>query len=205
MVKVIAPLFSLSASGVIGKCLLYYGVGGYPRVRRVRSRFTSPGNIWEVNKEWFKKASARAKTLTEWQKKAWPIAYPSKCDTWRDIFMGKQIEMWNASPLNDISWPPCGVGKVGDIYVDLDEEYDLVVFVSVALESYTVFDRYCVGWVWFNVLDSPNAPTEDDLSVETGIQNPSVNLEAGHTNYIWGGVRYVNGSWDVVFLDSYDR
>lgn len=205
MTVLVGPLFSLSASGLFGKCLLYYSSGGWPRVRKVSSRFKSPGNVWEVNKEWFKKASERAKTLTEWQKKAWPIAYPSACDSWRDLFMGKQIEMWNASPLNDISWPPCGVGKESALYPELIKEETTYIDVRLLLGAFTTFDRYCVSFVWFNVLDSMDNPTEDDLVVETELQQHLINLEAGHTNYIYGGVRYVNGTWDVVFLDSYVR
>lgn len=205
MVSVIAPLFSISATGLIGKTILYYNTKYGARVRKIKRGDVVYGNTWEVNKEWFKLASTRAKLLTEWMKKAWLTSYADKCDTWRDLFMGKQIEMWNLSPLNDILWPPVSVGDVGAVsFIDV-REYDSVVFAVVVVEDFDVKDLYCVSYVWFNVLDSLNPPVEANLVIETDLQEAGVPLQAGHTNRVYGGVRYLNGTFKVSLLGSFVR
>ena len=114
MVRLVGPLFSLSASGTFAGTVKYwygpYGpVCGSPK-RAVGA--TTP--LWEINKEWFKAASDRWKTFNAVVKKAWHLYAHGKGDCGRDLFMGKQIEMWNLSPVNDVTFPTAPYYSIPD-------------------------------------------------------------------------------------------
>lgn len=199
------PLFSLTASGLFGKCLLYYDTRYGARVRSPKKYFVPPGSIWEVNKEWFKKASIRSKILNKFQKHAWQWAYPQACDTWRDLFMGRQIEAWNLDPSNNITWPDVWVPDIGEIVFAHGQEFPTGIDWWVKeIDTYKKKTYTCAHLFW-RVLDSPSAPDEDDIYKETFSYFCDFEFVQGHVNYLWGGVRYLNGTWKAVFLDSYDR
>lgn len=105
MVKLVGPMMSLEASGNFAKTVnFFYGPAG--AVVRLKKRiFTPPGQVWYVNQAAFKAASDRWKTFSKIQQNAWNMSFFTICDTGRDLFMGKQIENWNLSPENDLSWP----------------------------------------------------------------------------------------------------
>lgn len=203
MVQVIAPLFSLSASGLLGKALLFYDTKYGARVRSPKKTFVPPGSIWEVNIEWFKQASNRwKKDLTQEQKWAWNLAYVGECDTGRDIFMGQQIELWNISPQNDLSWPPKGVSDVGIITFWTNE------FVSSLKCGFLEFNKvliqkYCPNTLWARKLGDSSPPDEDDIVKAIKYFSTSIDFIAGYTNYIWGGVRYYNGTKKMLLVGSY--
>jgi len=214
MTVLIGPCFSLSASGSVGKALLYYDTKFGARVRIVKRRFESPGVAWEINKSWFKMASDRAKGLDRWQKKAWGIAYSAICDSWRDIFMGKQIELWNLSPLNNITWPPVVAQGIGTI--NFSEGVDKGLEVKYYLAEYSPGgtklsnvemlrrkEKWAVGWVWFKVLNNAGSPTEADLDDTTEYPAHTFEFTEGATNYFWGGVRLIDGRFQAQFLGSF--
>jgi len=203
MTVLIGPCFSLSASGSVGKALLYYDTKFGARVRIVKRRFESPGVAWEINKSWFKMASDRAKGLDRWQKKAWSIAYSAICDSWRDIFMGKQIELWNLSPLNNITWPPLVAQGIGDI--EFYEGTEFVQTIKFNAFEYDIKEKenWSVGWVWFKVLNNAGSPTEADLDDTTEYPAHTFEFTEGATNYLWGGVRLIDGRFQAQFLGSY--
>jgi len=112
MVKVVGPMMSLEASGNFAKTVnFFYGPNGAV-VRSKKKIFTPPGQIWYLNQIVFKAASARWKSFPKIQKNAWALSLLSMCDIPRDLFMGKQIESWNLSPDNDLSWPETVVPDV---------------------------------------------------------------------------------------------
>lgn len=206
MVSVIAPCFSLSASGTVGKALLYYDTKYGARIRTPKRRFTPPGTIWEVNKVWFEKANTRSKSLTREQRLAWQSAYPGMCDSWRDIFMGKQIEAWNLSPSNNLTWPQIVAQPVGDIeWSDGWWDYDNKYRFWMNEWDNKKFRAWTVGSLWWNILDNPRAPTADDPYFFRTYPAYSFEVQAGHTNYFWGGVRYVDGRFKADFLGSLVR
>jgi len=205
MSVVVGPLFSMSASGLFKKALLFYDTKYGARVRAPKKTFVPPGNIWEVNIEWFKKASVRSKTLDFWQKRAWSLAYLSVCDVWRDIFMGKQIEAWNLSPLNDLTWPLVDIKDVGPITFAHGMEFEGEVRWWVETINGILREKYSVGYLWWKVLDDDREPVEDDLVKATLKSSYEFEFTAGHDNYLWGGVRYINGSYKAVFLKKYVR
>jgi hypothetical protein len=205
MVNVIAPLFSLSASGLIGKTIFYYDTKYGARVRKVKGSFTPPGSVWEVNKEWFKLASDRFKhDLTAENKWAWKLFSSSLCDTYRDVFMGVQIEYWNLSPLNDITWPLSGHPDVGEITF-----WNIIYESSVACGfdefNKSLIQTYCPCTLWAVKLDDASAPGEDDIVKRVQKFSASVDLTAGHINYVWGGVRYTNGDKKMLLVCTVDR
>jgi hypothetical protein len=214
MAQVIAPLFSLSASGTFGKALLYYDTRFGARVRSPKKYFVPPGSIWEVNKEWFKKASDRSKELTPCQKKAWQLAYSGVCDTWRDIFMGQQIEAWNLSPENDLSWPTKDSPSVGVVLISGTTPYVDAVAYYVNSLPVNLLPSICPCWVAFRVLDDPREPGEADILAEwtKKCEGPPVTaykshahvyFETGHLNYIWGGCRLWTGALRYTLVGSY--
>jgi len=205
MPVVTGPLFSLKASGLLGKTILYYDTKYGARVRLVRKNFTPPGNIWEVNKEWFKKASDRWKfDLTSCMKLAWGAAYPGICDVARDIFMGHQIEAWNLSPLYDLLWPVVGVGDVGIITFG-SIEYEGSVRCWYDEFSQTLIQRFGICAVWFRKLDDGSDPGESDIVKEGESYSASVDLISGYTNYVWGGIRHYNGALKFWLIGSFVR
>ena len=203
MVSVIAPAFSLSASGLLGKALFYYDTKYGARVRTPKRTFKPPGNVWEVNKAFFILASERAKSLTSWQKKAWERAYPGICDSWRDIFMGKQIEFWNLSPLNNLTWPPISPQDVGPITFNHGLEYVGSIYWTVDTVDDRKMRKWGVNWLWWRVLNNARQPVESDLVSQSSYPGYEFSFVAGSTNYLWAGMRYLNGTWKAVFLDSY--
>lgn len=217
MVVVLGPCFSLSASGLMGKALLYYDTKYGARVRIPKRTFVPPAPIWEINIVWFKAASDRAKTLTTEQKWAWQKAYPGKCDAWRDIFMGKQIEWWNLSPQNDLTWPPLVAGNPGPITANEGTIFVGSVNTWLEAEDQVSFKKWCASWVWCRVLDNAGKPVDADVVKFRKVgrwygKEPkgftefyNVDLLAGHTNYIWGGGRLIDGRLDVSLVGSYVR
>jgi len=216
MSVLVGPLFSLSASGLLGKALFYYDTKYGARVRVPKKSFVPPGAIWEVNKEWFKAASDRwKKVLTNPMKWAWKLAYSGKCDTARDIFMGQQIELWNLSPLNNLTWPTKGVAPVGEFYIDYDEYVgeincwfrspESMNTPTPTRESWVKIKQYCSSSVWANKLDNSNPPSEEEITKEKQGWQYKFALETGHVNYLWGGLRYYNGNIEWRFIGSFVR
>jgi len=196
MPSVIGPLFSISASGLMGKALLFYDTEYGARVRSPKKKFVPPGNIWEVNIDWFKKASARWKTLTVFERRAWNHYSLELCDIGRDLFMGRQIEMWNISPLNDVTFPPVGNPTIPDppkyllfkngwwpAYIYDDDTNKRKVLLWEGYKDY--WQLSIVGVRWYQKLDDPSNPTIADLKAENYYNNHSFNLESGHNNYLW--------------------
>jgi len=200
MPVVTGPLFSLKASGLLGKTIFFYDTKHGARVRRVRKRFTPPGTVWEVNKVWFKMASDRWKyDLAEDMKWAWTSAYPDVCDVGRDLFMGRQIEMWNLSPLNMVTWPPVGVSSVGDFTIWND---GAIPATRVGFQEFNklLFERYTCCTLWARKLDDNTPPGEGDIIKKIQRYSTSIDIIEGHDNYLWGGVRYNDGSWVMIFI-----
>lgn len=105
MAKLVGPLMSLSASGKFADTFRFW-YGPYGPVCGSLKRYkhaTTPA--WEVNTVLFKNASNRWNTFNKVVRKAWFLFAYGKGDCGRDLFMGKQIEMWNLSLLNDITYP----------------------------------------------------------------------------------------------------
>ena len=206
MVVVLGPCFSTSASGLLGKALLYYDTKYGARIRTPKRTFTPPSQSWIVNQEWFKKANARSRIITGWQKFAWLLAYPGICDTWRDIFMGKQIEMWNISPLNDVTWPPLTPGDSGWVKAIPGQQYENIISIRIETEDVIKRKRWAFAWVFFLVLDNARQPREADM-IKASRYSPYLDVEfiPGHVNYIWGGIWLVDGSFKVGLAGSYDK
>ncbi len=205
MTKLVGPCFSLAAVGTLGKVLFYYD-SKYGAVVRIPPRQQrNVGQAFEVNKEWFKAASARSKTLNRWQRRAWEVAYPLACDSWRDIFMGHQIEAWNKSHLNDLTWPQISPQDVGSIFWEERIYGALSVQWKVKEWNDNLIRTWTVGSLWWNRLDNAGVPRESDLVKETDVGWNTFSLEVGHTNYLWGGVRYVNGTYKQTYFSSYVR
>lgn len=200
---VVGPCFSLSASGLLGKALLYYEHPWGARVRAPKKTFVPPAPIWEVNQVWFKAASDRSKTLNTWQKRAWEQAYPGICDNWRDIFMGKQIEYWNMSPLNDLTWPPVSPQDIGDLTFRSGTEFVGSIYWTLVDYDVVLMTKWVVSTLWWRILNNPRVPVESDLVAQKARFGNEFSFVAGNTNYLWGGVRYVNGTWKAQFLGSY--
>jgi len=205
MANVIGPLLSLSASGLFSKALFYYDTKYGARVRKPKSIFTPPSQIWEVNIGWFKQASARFKTFTSEIKNAWKLVYTEACDTYRDIFMGQQIAAWNLHPTNDITWPQVTVVDIGDFTFAHGTEYVSKVSWWFDESNDALIRKWTCGSLWWNLLDNPNPPNAGDEYEYRTSDYYSFPLIEGHTNYLWGGVRYVDGQFKAVFLDSYVR
>ena len=205
MVVVIGPCLSLSASGLYGKALLFYDTKFGARIRKPKSQFVPPGQSWEVNKTWFKQASNRWKlNLTQEQKWAWQVAYPGICDTARDIFMGQQIEQWNLSPLNNLTWPQVEVQSIGDFELD---GMDFVAVIRAWFGDLNMIKikSVCGNVVWVRKLDNSSVPIESDIVFAKQTFFAEIEFVAGHTNYIWGGLRYPNGRLEFKLLGSYSR
>ena len=205
MPVLLGPLFSLSASGLMGKALLFYDTKYGARVRKPKSKFVPPNSIWEVNIEWFKKASIRSRTLTFCQKEAWKRYSSSLCDTWRDIFMGAQIEAWNLHPTNDISWPNIPVEDIGSVQYDTKYETEDNVIGYVKTIDNIKLNKWCCCFLWAIVLDDPRQAVEEDITNSNQVDSHLFDLVVGHTSYLWGGVRYLNGSYTLNFIDSFER
>ena len=205
MAQVIAPLFSLSASGLMGKALFFYDTKYGARVRSPKKSFVPPGNIWEVNIAWFQKASDRFKNiLTQEQKWAWKLAYVSDCDTYRDIFMGVQIQYWNLSPLNDVTWPYVGVSDIGNITFNA---YEYTDYVSCSFKDFnkSIYEKYCPCTLWACKIGNDLPPEEDEIDLKRQKYSAKLLLWPGAINYLWGGVRYLDGTKKMFFIGSYDR
>ena len=194
MPVLLGPLFSMSASGLFSKALLFYDTKYGARVRLPKKRFVPPNNVWEVNKEWFKKASDRVKTLTAIQKQAWKYEYLDICDVWRDIFMGQQIELWNLSPLNDLSWPnidcPVYTFSPGFVYYyDQSDSYS----VGFRTKDYLVIEAKIAGFRWYNTDDFGN-PVEEDFKKETVVAHTSFSADDNPKQYFYAKAYYFNGN-----------
>jgi hypothetical protein len=194
MPNVFGPLLSLSATGTFGKTVFYYDTKYGARVRKVKGQFPSYGEAWEVNKEWFKKASARAKTLTAIQKNAWKYEYLDICDVWRDIYMGQQIALWNLSPTNDLSWPniDCPIYTFPSGYIYLNAGYGVYSFGFSTKEIYVVKSKIA-GFRWYNS-DSINNPTEDDFIGESVHAHYSLDWPGDYKQYFHAKAYYFNGN-----------
>ena len=205
MVNVIAPLFSLSASGLVGKALFYYDTKYGARVRSPKRSFVPPGTIWEVNKEWFKKASDRFKTvLTKEQKWAWMLFSEWYCDTYRDVFMGVQIQYWNLSPLNDVTWPYASVADIGNITFNA---YESTNEVRCSFKDFNklLIEKNCPNTLWACKIGDNLPPTEAQIDLRVQKYAVTLLLWPGAINYLWGGVRYTDGTKKMFFIGSYDR
>jgi hypothetical protein len=205
MAQVIAPLFSLSASGLMGKALFFYDTKYGARVRSPKKTFVPPGNIWEVNKAWFQMASDRFKNdLTQEQKWAWKLAYVSDCDTYRDIFMGVQIQYWNLSPENMITWPLVGVPDIGNITFNA---YESLSEVHCSFKDFNkiLIEKYCPCTLWACKIGDDLPPTEAEIDLKRQKYSATLLLWPGAVNYLWGGVRYLDGTKKMFFIGSYDR
>jgi len=219
MVVVIGPCFSLSASGCLGKPLLYYDTKYGARVKFPKRTFQSPGNVWEINKEWFKKASDRWKSLSVFARRAWNQWSTSTCDCGRDLFMGRQIELWNLSELNDTTWPEVSLPKLPQLpsfgwWTPSDSEdftfrhlrwwpvkiYEFGfqdILMHLWHEYIKHFTKSIVGVRWFQKLDSEDPPDESNLKVENHAMSHTFTCESGHWNYFW----YEFIRWDGSYSD----
>ena len=205
MVQVIAPLFSLSASGLFGKTILYYDTKYGARARKIKGTFESPGNVWEVNKTWFKKASDRWKfDLPKDSKWAWNFYSEIVCDVGRDIFMGHQIEYWNMSPSNDLIWPVVDVKSIGPIVVAGYDNGDVAgCYIKEFNKELTML--YCPSTVWARKLDDNSPAVELDIVGRSQTRSYNIPFIAGHINYLWGGFRYTNGQYIMAFIGSFPK
>jgi len=194
MPNVFGPLLSLSASGAFGKTVFYYDTKYGARVRKVKGQFPSYGEAWEVNKEWFKKASDRFKTLTAIQKNAWKCEYHDVCDVYRDIFMGQQIEQWNLSPLNDLTWPNvyCPPYTFPEGYVYFSSQYGRYV-AGYETKAVDLIPFKIAGFRWYNS-DSKDSPTEADFVIETVKANFYIQWPPEPKPYFFSKAYYFNGS-----------
>ncbi len=203
MVTVIAPCFSLSASGLLGKALFYYDTKFGARVRIPKRTFVPPGSIWEVNKEFFKLANTRSKSLTKEQRLAWQKAYPGECDAWRDIFMGRQIEAWTLSPTNNLTWPLIHPPSVGDFTLEGYATGYAFEFKGWFVDyDYDLFRKWTVGSLWWDILDNPRAPIASDPYEFRTFPAAVWEGVVGHDNYFWGGVRYLDGTFAAVLIEK---
>ena len=205
MVNVVGPLMSLAATGNMKDALFYYDTKFGARIRVPKRQFSPPGQAWIVNQEWFKLANQHSKGLSGEQRLAWKIAYPGKCDTWRDIFMGKQIEFWNLSPQNDLTWPPVEVQSVGTLVFRKGSEFEGSVYIYLQGGITDVMRRNTIGLLFWDILDVFRAPVDSDAYKFKTYAGYEIPLESGHTNYIWAGVRYLNGKSDAYFVNSFVR
>jgi len=196
MTVVVGPCFSMSASGLLGKVLLYYDTKYGARIRSPKKTFVPPSQAWEVNKVWFTQASTRWSTLSIFARRAWNHYSLEICDIGRDLFMGRQIEMWNLSPLNDVIWPPLGNPEIPAAPSDLmfkdgwwpaniyDEDTNKrKVLLWEGYKDY--WQLSIVGVRWYQKLDDPSNPTAADLKAENYYNSHSFTLESGHNNYLW--------------------
>ncbi len=205
MVKLVGPLFSLSATGALGDYLFYYESPYGPVVRSKKRYYKNAAQYWTVNQEWFKAANIASKNLNLEQKWAWNAAYPQMCDSWRDIFVGHQIEAWNLSPENNLTWPNVPHELVEDVVfshgVNSFEDNSHRIFpVNSASEK---FKRNCSNYLYwagifpdFNYFDYRYPPTNRFGGI-------NFSIIPGKLYYMWAGVRYTNGEWNAQFIGTF--
>jgi len=208
MVVVVGPCLSLSASGLIGKALLFYDSKLGARIRSPKKSFVPPGQAWEVNKTWFKLASDRWKSLNEFQKRAWNHYSVGLYDVGRDYFMGRQIEMWNLSPLNNVSWPPVSSPELPtppqltftqtgwwpvNIYNITTQSPKIELWENYKDE----WQKSIVGVRWYRVYDSDSPPLSGNLWAEVYSTNYTFFNWAGHWSNYW----YEFIRWDGTYTD----
>jgi len=203
MPNVFGPLLSLSASGAFGKTVFYYDTKYGARVRKVKGQFPSYGEAWEVNKEWFKKASDRwKKVLLADAKLAWNLYYSDVCDIGRDIFMGRQIEFWNLHPTNDITYPLVSVQDIGVITFGYkQEDWNLKVWWD-DFDILKVEKNTCAA-LYARKFDDPSEPGEDDIIYRGASRYQKIGIYPDHDNYIWGGARYFNGEKKMFYIGKF--
>lgn len=218
MVKLVGPCMSLSATGELGKALFYYESPYGPVVRLKKRYMGNAAQVWYLNQTWFKAASDRAKQLTQEQKWAWQTAYPLICDTWRDIFMGRQIEAWNMSPENDLTWPQITPSVVTPLFFDHGVDFYKAGFHRMYFSTYLLeqagfsviefkeaFRKNCsnfIYWVSVNAGFTPNGENSFGVSRSSGV---SFAPASGLTYYMWGGIRYINGTYSFVYIGEYTK
>jgi hypothetical protein len=194
MVKVLGPVMSLSASGDLGGSInFFYGKSG-PVVRK-KLKYKPPySNVWEVNKVYFAAASERWKSFSAIQKNAWAIYLRPICDTTRDRFMGEQIQAWNASPLNDLSWPQVGLPVIiwpePEIYYSPDTSY---YSISTMFKEITYEEFLICGMNWYNSA-SKVVCQESDFLKSTVLPYTKFYSTEIPKHYIWVKAWRVNGS-----------
>lgn len=201
MVNVIAPCFSLSATGLLGKALFYYDTKYGARVRTPKRTFVPPGSVWEVNQLWFRAASDRSKTLNREQRLAWEKAYPGACDSWRDIFMGKQIELWNLSPANNLTWPPVVAQSIGDIVFGCSRKFQNFRRWWFSEWDVEMAKRWGVGSLWWDKKNDATPPSSTDPYIFKEYTSYEFELQPGFTHYLWGGLRYIDGRYKAQLLE----
>ena len=216
MANVMAPLFSMSAHGLFGKTIFFYDTKYGARARRSQGKFTPPGSVWEVNKTWFKMASDRFKTFDSIEKRAWRQAYQTICDTYRDLYMGQQIESWNLSPLNDLTWPSVGIPNLQQPLVLAGRNYKSSGDFSWRYLSWWPVKCYdhsgptekiyayrgykneladsIVSVLWYKKLDSDDPPDNDDFLEQHWGLSLTFTKEAGHWTHIWYQFRRWDGT-----------
>lgn len=204
MVKVVGPAFSLAATGSIGSAIFYYDhpYGAMVRGPR-RKRPENVAQIFTLNQTWFEAANTRSKTLTKVQREAWQKAYPGICDNWRDIFMGKQIEAWNMFAGNDLTWPQITVKKLDPpVFHVIQSQTYLGRWVAMIDEKVDEYEKVGAGVLVWKVLDNPAQPGIGSVTKESTSKWNEIILTTSATNYIWAGIRYIDGTWDINFLES---
>lgn len=199
----VGPVLSLSATGQFGKTIFYYE-SPHGAVARIKKRtFTPPAGSWFVNNVYFKAASDRAKAFSKAQQKAWNLAFPTICDTWRDIYMGKQIEAWNLSPVNDLTWPP--VSLPIPIPDPVFTENFTIPTRKIELEDpfWDYLEHWGVEFYWAHKVDDPTPPADFGQPVERNPWEFRFNTTLFHTNYYWFAFRGLNGILYPIFLTSH--
>jgi hypothetical protein len=179
----------------MGKALLYYDSKGRSIIRSPRKTFVPPGNAWEVNKEWFTLANDRWKNdLTTEQRWAWEFYSLSHCDIGRDLFVGKQIQMWNMSPQNMVTWPEWGVQSDTTARVSNYKDTDFDVYHMSVFDIFPVTNKdnyFCIAWAI--VLDDSRTPTAADIKKCNKGMTATLSLTDEATNYVWAGGYLPNG------------
>jgi hypothetical protein len=203
MVMLVGPAFSLTASGQFGKSVLFYESPHGAVLRMKKRYFTPPSQSWYVNNEYFKSASDRARAFNSAQKKAWNQAYPTICDTWRDIYMGKQIEAWNLSVTNDLSWPAVLIPAPFPS-VQISESFSLPTRkIELEGDFWEFLKRWGVEYYWAKKVDDPTVPSDFGQPIENSPYQHRFDVSLLHTNYYWVAFRGLNGVLYPIFLTSH--
>jgi len=194
MVKLVGPVMSLSASGDFGKTINFF-YSKYGPVARKKLKYKPPyGNVWNVNKAFFTAASDRWMSLSDIQKNAWKIYFIEICDTARDLFMGAQIEAWNLSPLNDLTWPSVSLKDIVwpeyEVWHSLTKQewYPQSGFKSVTYEEFQICSMR-----WYNT-DSWISCDESSFLKETIMPYTKFTEAEITKTYFWIRPRRLDGS-----------
>jgi hypothetical protein len=119
--------------------------------------------------------------------------------------MGKQIEAWNLSEVNDLTWPQVGVESVGPLVFGIGGNEYLIASIYVKVYDNNKFRRNCSNFLYWVSNDPAFSPSGINIYKVSQFDGARYTLLLGEKIYVWGGVRYLNGTWEAHFIDSYEE